>query len=206
MTNFTSYYMSELTKVLSKLDYSLAGEIVMTLAEAWQAGKKIFILGNGGSASTSSHFACDLSKMTIVEGLPRFKVIALTDNIPIITAWANDTDYANIFAEQLIPLAEPGDVVIGITGSGNSKNVLKAFEVANAAGAVTISLTGYQGGKVKALSRQCLIVSSDSMQIIEDAHSILTHAFSLQLRAMVMNYLPNKKLELIGEIELSKIY
>ncbi|UUZ81374.1 SIS domain-containing protein [Paenibacillus sp. P26] len=206
MTSFTAFYMNELTKALAKLDNSLAGDIVMTLAEAWQAGKKIFILGNGGSASTSSHFACDLSKMTIVPGLPRFKVIALTDNIPVMTAWANDTDYSEIFAQQLIPLAEPGDIVIGITGSGNSKNVLKAFEAAQAAGALTISLTGFQGGKVKALSNKCLIVPSDNMQVIEDAHSILTHAFSLQLRAMIMNYLPDKRLKPVGEMELSKIY
>lgn len=168
--------------------------------------EKIFILGNGGSASTSSHFACDLSKLTIVESLPRLKVIALTDNIPIMTAWANDVSYSDIFAQQLIPLVEKGDLVFGITGSGNSKNVLNAFEAANAAGAITVSLTGYKGGKVKDLSQKCLVVPSESMQVIEDVHSFLTHALSLELRAIVMNYLPEKELKLVGEMELSKIY
>lgn len=206
MTSFTAHYMNEMKKVLTQIDYSLAGEIVMKIAEAWQNGSKIFIFGNGGSASTASHFACDLSKMTIVESLPRLKVIALTDNIPIMTAWANDVSYSDIFAQQLIPLVEKEDLVIGITGSGNSGNVLKAFEAANAAGAITIALTGYKGGKVKALSQKCLVVPSDSMQVIEDVHSFLTHAFSLELRAMLLNYLPDQQLKLVGEMELTKIY
>lgn len=146
-------------------------------------------MGNGGSAATASHFACDLAKGTAGkdDSRKRFKVIALTDSVPIITAWANDTAYQNIFLEQLKNLLDAGDVVIAINGSGNSKNVIKAVEYANAQKALTIGLTGFGGGKLKGMVQECLIVPSHSLEQIEDVHLILEHILCSWLRAIFLS-------------------
>lgn len=152
------------------------------LAEANKNNKKVFICGNGGSAATASHFVCDLAKGTIVKGRKRFKVIGLTDNIPLMTAWSNDTSYANLFKEQLENLIEEGDVVIGISGSGNSENVLNALLLANERLAITIGLTGFEGGKLKGVAQECLVVPSNSMEQIEDIHLMLEHLICTYLK------------------------
>lgn len=176
--NFAQEYIQQLKKALDELPLSQIKEIKDTLLNAYHKDRKIFIIGNGGSAATASHFACDLSKGTIM-GNPhmkkRFKVIALTDNIPLLTAWGNDIDFSQIFVEQLKNLLDEHDVVIAITGSGNSKNILRAVEYANKQGALTIGLTGFAGGKLKDIAHKCLIVSSNSMERIEDIHLILEH-------------------------------
>jgi len=118
-------------------------------------------------------------------GKARFRAIALTDNVPYLTALANDQGYENVFSEQLIPLLQTGDVVIGISGSGNSPNVLKAMQVARAARAITVGLTGFQGGKLKDLVDCCVIVPSDEMKHIEDAHLILEHCICHALRDLI---------------------
>jgi D-sedoheptulose 7-phosphate isomerase len=125
---------------------------VNVLLEGYRRGATIFIVGNGGSAATASHFACDLAKGTRIEGLPGFRVMPLTDNVPLITAWANDTRYDRIFAEQLTPHVQPGDILIAISASGNSANVLAAAVVARAAGAFVIGVTDQSGGKLNRLS------------------------------------------------------
>src|SRR5205085_10776751 len=123
--------------------------VLRLLEEAYRNGRRIFIMGNGGSAATSSHFALDLAKNTIVPGAPRLKAISLTDHVPLITAWSNDTAYEYVFAEQLTNMIEPGDVAIGISTSGNSPNVINALCLAKRLGAATIGLLGAEGGKVK---------------------------------------------------------
>ncbi len=143
--------------------------------DAYVSNKQVFIMGNGGSASTASHLACDLQKGIGGLGKKKFKVMALTDNIPIMTAWANDTDYSNIFAEQLATWVKPGDLVIGISGSGNSPNVINAIELANRERAVTIGLSGFQGGKLAQVTQHSVVVNSDNMQHIEDVHMVLAH-------------------------------
>jgi D-sedoheptulose 7-phosphate isomerase len=130
----------------------------------------VFIIGNGGSAATASHFTCDLQK-----SLPGFRVFALTDCIPIITAWANDDCYENVFRQQLMGWIKEGDLLIAISGSGNSENVLRAVEYANEAGAVTIGLTGGNGGKLLPMVRYNVVVQTADMQHIEDLHSMATH-------------------------------
>ena len=115
----------------------------------------------------------------------RFKVIALTDNVPLLTAWANDTGYENIFVEQLKNLLEEGDVVIAISASGNSKNVLKAVDYASNKAATTIGLTGFEGGKLKDIAQECLIVPSNSMERVEDVHLILGHLLCCYLRELL---------------------
>ena len=185
--SFIEDYLTEIKGTFDKLSYSQIERIKDILLEAYREDKKVFIMGNGGSAATASHFACDLAKGTAGNNnsRKRFKVIALTDNVPLLTAWANDTVYENIFLEQLKNLLDAGDVVIAISGSGNSSNVLRAVEYANAQEAVTIGLTGFEGGKLKNMVKECLIVASDSMGQIEDVHLILEHLLCFWLRKIL---------------------
>ncbi len=185
MIRYTSNYMDELKSVLTELETAYQDNIVQiitTFQTARREGKKIFSMGNGGSASTASHMACDLGKATIKPNKKRFKVIALTDNIPTMLAWANDQSYEDVFVEQLRNLLEQGDVVLGISGSGNSMNVVKALQYARENGATTIAWTGMGGGKLKNIAEINLIVPSDNMQIIEDVHMVLSHMISSIIR------------------------
>jgi D-sedoheptulose 7-phosphate isomerase len=175
-------YTTSLQGVLERLPDDDILRSIDEIIEAGERGSTVFILGNGGSAATASHFACDLAKGTQRPGVRPFRVIALTDNVPLITAWGNDTAYDRIFAEQLRPLVQSGDLVIGISGSGNSPNVLEAMRVARQAGARTIGWTGFRGGKIKDLVDVCVIAPSDSMEQIEDVHLILEHAVCTALR------------------------
>jgi D-sedoheptulose 7-phosphate isomerase len=171
-------YFSMHYEILDALPYAQIEEVTQLLLHACYRGSTVFSFGNGGSAALASHFACDLGKGTLVgpSGSKRFRAIALTDNLPLITAWANDISYEDIFAEQLRSLAVPGDIAFAISGSGNSANVLRALEVARASACTTIGITGYSGGKMKALCDYCVIVPSDNMQVIEDFHLSVCHA------------------------------
>lgn len=175
-------YTMDLRDVLAQLPARDIIRVSEAILAAGERGGTIFILGNGGSAATASHFACDLAKGTQRPGVRPFRVIALTDNVPLMTAWGNDSSYEHIFAEQLRPLVQSGDVVIGISGSGNSPNVLEAMRIAKEAGAQTIGWTGFRGGKLKALVDICVLVPSHSMEQIEDVHLILEHALCTALR------------------------
>lgn len=179
--HYTSY-LATLSEVLSKLPADELAAMEDELREAQRAGKRVILLGNGGSAATASHLVCDFGKSLALPGRPRMKALALTDSTPLITAYGNDLAYDVIFAEQLANFVEPGDVVIAISASGNSPNVLKAVEVANAADAKTFGWTGFQGGKLKPLCRRCVVVESSDMQQIEDAHLIIGHAIFQALR------------------------
>ena len=159
--------------------------VIHVLMDAWRERRQIFLLGNGGSAATASHMANDLNKLTIVPGQPRFKAIALTDNVPLMTAWGNDTAYENIFVEQLLNFLEPGDVVIGISTSGNSPNVLKALQVAREHGAVTVGFTGRDGGRLRHLVDHCIFIPSDHIGRQEDAHLILDHVIATTLHRLI---------------------
>lgn len=170
-------YFNELRRVAANLPEDTINRIADELMKANEFGRMIYLFGNGGSASLASHFACDLGKGTACrEGGKRFRVLALTDNIPSMTAWANDSSYEDIFAEQLRNFVEPQDIALGISGSGNSRNVLNALRVAREAGAKTIGITGFQGGAMKVLCDICVVVPSDNMQIIEDLHLSMAHS------------------------------
>lgn len=156
------------------------------LLDAKKGGKHVFIMGNGGSASTASHFASDLMKGTLAgDDRVRFKAFSLSDNIPLMSAWANDSSYDDIFVEQLKNLLSEGDVVVGISGSGNSPNILKALEYANGRGAVTVGLTGRhlgKVGKIKRIAKSCLVVPVEMMQQIEDVHLLIEHMITAMMR------------------------
>ena len=177
-------YTTTLQDVLGKLPAEDVARVIDEIVAAGERSSTIFIMGNGGSAATASHFACDLAKGTQRPGQPLFRVIALTDNVPLITAWGNDTSYDRIFAEQLRPLVRPDDLVIVISGSGNSPNVLEAVRLANDAGARTLGWTGFSGGKLKDMVDVCVIVPSNSMEQIEDVHLIIEHAVCTTLRTV----------------------
>jgi len=169
-------YLNLVGNTLAKLPTGTIDDIVGVLCRAYEREHTIFVFGNGGSAALASHFVCDLGKGTVRGSGKRFKVIALTDNVPLITAWANDSSYENIFAEQLANLIRSDDVAFAISGSGNSKNVLKALKVARNSGAITVGLSGFQGGEMKGLCDTCMIVPSNNMQVIEDLHLSIAHA------------------------------
>ena len=168
---------------MSESFYVYNARDIAILLESARLGRKVFICGNGGSASTASHFACDLAKNTMVVGAPRLRVVGLTDNVPMMTAWANDTGYDNVFAAQLIPLIEPGDVLIGISCSGNSPNVLNAVVAARQSGATTIAFTGDKGGQLIDFVDIFIRVSHPLIEIQEDVHLALGHCITVALRA-----------------------
>jgi D-sedoheptulose 7-phosphate isomerase len=165
------------------------------LLEACLTGHVVYIMGNGGSAATASHMANDLSKGTLVPGAPRFKALALTDNVPLITAWANDTAYEAVFVEQLEPWVEAGDVVIGISGSGNSENVLRAVRLAKERGATTIGFTGYEGGKLARLVDVNILASGATMALAEDVHMMLDHLITTVVREMLVERFPGAQID-----------
>lgn len=178
-------YIASLVGVLERVSCQDVIRLQDTLFEAWRAGSTIFIAGNGGSAATASHFANDLNKGANVADQPRFRAMALSDNIPLITAWANDTSYDRIFLEQMANFLRPGDVFIAISASGNSPNIIAAVQWAHEAGAIAIGITGGTGGRLRALVDHCLVVPSTRMEQIEDVHLIVAHALCTGLREAI---------------------
>jgi D-sedoheptulose 7-phosphate isomerase len=157
-------------------------KISQILIDARDSKRKVFLLGNGGSASTASHFICDLNKTSTMKDRNRIKAISLVDNMPIISAYGNDVSYDSIFSEQLKNLLEPRDVVIAISGSGNSKNVIEAVSYAKEKGAIIVGLTGFDGGKLKSKCDECLVIPSNSMYMIEDMHLMFNHIITSVIR------------------------
>lgn len=173
--DFIQDYISTLQLTMDQLPRQLIAQVIDLLQQARRKGSQVFILGNGGSASTASHFACDLAKNTRQEGLPHFRVIALTDNMAMFSALANDEGYENVFSEQLASLVRPGDIVIAISASGNSKNVIKAAEAAHRYNATVIGFTGFDGGCLRQLADIHIHVNSNIIEHVEDIHLILEH-------------------------------
>jgi len=177
-----SQYIASLQPVLEKLANLDLNQVESILLRAREDGRTIFIVGNGGSAATASHLANDLNKGATVPGLPRFRAFALTDNVPLITAWANDADYERVFVEQMANFLRPRDVLVAISGSGNSPNIITAVEWASREGALTIGLSGGSGGHLRSLVDCCVVVPSSRMEQIEDMHLVLSHALCVSLR------------------------
>ncbi len=182
-------YFAVYQQLVASLPYHEIDRAIREIMSAYDRGTSIFTFGNGGSAALASHFACDLGKGTIVgeKNQKRFRVTALTDNIPLMTAWANDHGYDQVFAQQLLNLVSAGDLAFAISGSGNSPNVLRGLEIARNRGARAIGLTGFDGGKMKDLCDVCVILPSRNMQIIEDFHLSVTHAISSVIRRKVFD-------------------
>lgn len=173
--NFPAQYKTEVLKALETVDLDKVNRAIEWFKDARANGRHIFVCGNGGSASTASHFACDIVKGASYNRGQRFRIMALTDQTATLTAYANDVSYDCVFVEQLRNFAQPGDLVMGISGSGNSPNVIRALEYANSIGCKTIALTGRDGGKLGPLAQLNIHVGVPHMGRIEDAHMVVCH-------------------------------
>ena len=170
-------YFKELRRVVALIPHDAIDGIAGILVGAFESQRTVYTFGNGGSAALASHLACDLGKGTAYcNGGKRLRVLALTDNLPTLTAWANDASYEDVFSEQLRNFVRAQDIAFAISGSGNSKNVLNALHVARESGATTVGISGFEGGQMKALCDICAVVPSNNMQIIEDIHLAMAHS------------------------------
>jgi D-sedoheptulose 7-phosphate isomerase len=185
-------------RTLEGLDERVLSGMIDCLMDVWRQRRTVYVMGNGGSASTATHFAADLAKYTITAGKPRFKVIGLTDNIPLVSAWTNDGGFNSIFAEQMVPWLEPGDALVGFSvhggsGSGDagpwSQNMVRAMKVAKDAGASVIAFSGYDGGAMAQMADHCLTVPVLADQlgtpIVESVHVLLHHLVVHTLRERI---------------------
>lgn len=175
MQTFIRDYLQDLQRILSGVDVDQVTQAIGLFGSARDHGKQIFAIGNGGSASTASHFVNDLGKGASVGRDRRFKVIPLTDNVEWMTALANDLSYDDVFVEQLKNHAVAGDVLLAISGSGNSENVLRAVRYANEVGCHTVGFTGFGGGRLKDLVDLAIVADADHMGRVEDLHLVLQH-------------------------------
>jgi D-sedoheptulose 7-phosphate isomerase len=182
--SFLKSYLNELSVVIKNIRPEEFCALIDEFLAAYERDSYIFVFGNGGSGSTASHFACDINKGVSYGKNKRFKVISLNDNIPTIMAYANDVSYDAVFVEQLKNFLSRDDLVIGISGSGNSINIIKAIEYANSQGGKTFGLCGYNGGTLRKVSQKSLTIECTDMQKVEDAHVIIIHS--------VMQYLQTK--------------
>jgi D-sedoheptulose 7-phosphate isomerase len=172
---FTESYRSRLLGVLENLDLGPVDQAIAWFSDARREDRQIFVCGNGGSAATASHFVCDVLKGASYRRPERFRIQSLNDNMPTLTAYANDVSYDSAFAEQLRNFARPGDVFLAISGSGNSPSVVRAMECAREMGCRTIALTGRDGGKLGPLAELQIHVAEPHMGRIEDAHMVVCH-------------------------------
>jgi len=185
---FGRFYLRDLKRIIDVFPHDKFDRVVQCLLAAYEENRLIFVMGNGGSGATASHFACDMNKGASLPFSTRFKVICLNDNIPTMLAYANDLSYDDVFLEQMKNFFQPEDVVMGISGSGNSDNVLKAIRYASEHGGKTIGLCGYSGGKLAKLVDIPFVIQSDDMQKIEDIHMIVVHMLMQALRAAVQDF------------------
>ena len=185
ITKSASYFRM-VSSIVARLPCEQIDRVAEVLLRTYDAGRSVYLFGNGGSAALASHMACDLGKGTVNGSPKRFRITALTDNVPLITAWANDSSYEEIFSQQIENHILAGDVAFAISGSGNSPNVLKALRVARRIGAITVGIGGFQGGRMKELCDFCIVVPCNNMQIIEDLHVCISHALFTCIRSRVL--------------------
>lgn len=183
-------YAANLQEVMNGLPFDDIARIAGVLFRAYNEDRAVFVFGNGGCASLASHIACDFGKGLSPlpgsgeSGARRLRILSLTDNVPMISAWANDASYEDIFARQMENFIRPGDIAFGLSGSGNSPNILKALHLAREKKVTTVGFSG-QGGKMIALLDYAAVVPSQHMQMVEDCHLIMMHMVFLNLRARI---------------------
>ncbi len=189
-------YIDHVAALLGELkrQENLVLQLVDEIVNRATQGKKVLVFGNGGSAATASHFVCDIAKGTITPGCRRVRALCLADNTPLVTAWANDDSYESIFAEQLEVYLDPDDLVVAISGSGNSPNVLQAVEVAKEGGAICFSLCGFDGGQLARLADYAIIIPAEHIQQVEDIHLLILHLVSLLVKSRLEEWQKAKAL------------
>jgi D-sedoheptulose 7-phosphate isomerase len=170
-------YLARVAQEIDRLDPAQVENLSGLIDAAYEAGRFVFLIGNGGSGANASHLCEDLAKCTLrdYDRQRRLKILSLTDNTPWVTAVANDISYEHVFLEQLKNLASPGDLLIAISGSGNSPNILRAVEWANANGMTTVGITGFNGGKLRPMAHHSLHVAVDDMGVVESLHQVVFH-------------------------------
>lgn len=195
--DFVDLYLDELELIVQRILRADIDKVIQVLFETWANDKKVFLAGNGGSASTATHFACDLAKFTSVKGRKRFRALALTDNMPLLSALTNDLGWENVYVEQLKNLMNEGDVFVVISvhgGSGADKagpwsqNLLKAAKFVKENHGKVVGLAGFDGGVLKQAADACIVVPADSTPQVEGFHVVLTHLISDRLREMIGEY------------------
>lgn len=206
MENIQNYILA-LQHTIDQLPRQAIAEVVEVLEQARVQKRQVFIMGNGGSASTATHFVCDLAKNTRRDGLPHFRAIGLTDNMAIFSAYANDEGYESVFAQQLANLILPGDIVIGISASGNSQNVINAIYEAKLHQAQTIAFTGFDGGRLGPMVDFNIHVKSDIIEHVEDIHLMLEHMIvkALKERAVVDESVIRADTELSADVSVKQV-
>ncbi|MCC6176227.1 MAG: SIS domain-containing protein [Chloroflexi bacterium] len=178
-------YLERLRCLLSQVPSDRLTAAVDLLLEARQRARRVYVMGNGGSASTAAHFVCDFQKTATIPGQVPLRAYALTDNTALVTAWANDSTYENIFAGQIAALVEPGDVVVAISASGNSPNIIAGLTAATLKGARTIALVGFDGGTAGQIADVTIHIPCHDYGLVEDVHSALGHAMTTAIRQAV---------------------
>lgn len=191
VANYIDSYLDVLKSLLDSLDTSVLENVTELLFATWKEDRRLILCGNGGSGSTSSHLVCDFQKNIYLDGGKPFEVVALTDSPALLLAWANDTSFENVFAGQARTWVRKNDVLIAISGSGNSRNVLEAVKVANDVGATTIGFCGYDGGQLAEMVTIPIVAERRNMQQVEDVHMILGHILFSALRDKITGYLPS---------------
>jgi D-sedoheptulose 7-phosphate isomerase len=181
-------YLDTLKRVLDELPLDAVETVLRVFEDAYRRDATVYICGNGGSWATAGHWVCDMAKGTIREGQRRLRMISLGDNLPMLTAYANDVHYDQVFAEPVRTYARQGDVVVLLTASGNSPNILAAARAAKDCGATTIGLIGFGGGQLAALVDHQITVHCKEYGPVEDLHLVLDHIISLHLRAFIANH------------------
>ncbi len=190
MQTYIDSYIERLTATISRLPRDRVAKLGGSLLRAYRNDKQVFTLGNGGSSSTASHMAADLAKNTIGPNMRRFRIMSLNENAAIVTALANDLGYEHIFAEQLINVIRPGDVLIAVSASGNSPNVLKAIRLARRENAEVVALLGFDGGEAAKLADNAIIVPSSDCGVVEDVHLAINHMLVEYFQAFLAEQRP----------------
>lgn len=189
VAGYVDDYILKLKTLLDAVDHDTLVRVVDTVHDVYARGARFVLCGNGGSGSTSSHLVCDFQKNILLDGGKPFEVVALTDSPALLLAWGNDTSFENVFAGQARTWLREGDVLLAISGSGNSPNVLAAVEVARSVGATTIGFCGYGGGKLAAMVDLPVVVAFANMQLVEDLHMIFGHIVFSALRDRIKGQL-----------------
>jgi D-sedoheptulose 7-phosphate isomerase len=188
MTKFNVLnYLNAHHQLAKKIDTELFQTGIEMIRDAFQSGKKIITCGNGGSASTASHYITDWNKMVNLATGKKFRGVSLCDNVGLVTAYGNDLTYADVFAGQIDALMDEGDLLVAVSGSGNSQNILKAIEAARSADGKILGVVGYDGGKMKSMCDHCVWVPSFDMQLCEDVHLMFGHMVMKTLCDSVIN-------------------
>ncbi len=184
--SFTRDYLGRMSALLGEISADEIDAATALLWDNYRGGRRAVFCGNGGSAATASHLPADFQKNMFLHGGRPWECLSLVDSVPLLTAWSNDTEYAHVFAGQARTWLRPGDLLVAISGSGNSPNVLAAAEAAHDVGATTLGWSGFGGGKLARLAQHKVVVHSDNMQMVEDAHMVIGHLIYSALRDRVL--------------------